>query len=192
MIFIGVYTKTDVMRQLIDINCIGVSVLTQAYIQCIREYNDSASIKGKRGISITSSIAGKVGSPYQNAYSMSKHGVNGFFDSLRFELINDNIFISIICPGPFDITKDSFAGIGNNMNQDSGRLNKKKESSKLSLNRLSELYISCIVYYLTESWISKHPVLLFAYLNQYIPSIKWLLIGIVSKMRKKDIIHKQE
>ncbi len=48
---------------------------------------------------VISSIVGKFGFPMRTAYSASKHAVQGFFESLRVEMMDDNIFVSIISPG---------------------------------------------------------------------------------------------
>ncbi|MDY0076700.1 MAG: SDR family oxidoreductase [Bacteroidales bacterium] len=50
-------------------------------------------------IVVISSIVGKFGFPMRSAYSASKHAVQGFFESLRVELMDDNIFVSIVSPG---------------------------------------------------------------------------------------------
>lgn len=50
-------------------------------------------------IVVISSIVGKFGFPMRTAYSASKHAIQGFFESLRVELMDDNIFVSIISPG---------------------------------------------------------------------------------------------
>jgi len=48
---------------------------------------------------VISSISGKFGFPLRTAYSASKHAVQGYFESLRAELINDNIKVTIVSPG---------------------------------------------------------------------------------------------
>ena len=50
----------------------------------------------------TSSSAGKTGIPYLAAYSMSKHAVVAFADSLRmeYEMKDDNIQVITACPAP--------------------------------------------------------------------------------------------
>jgi dehydrogenase/reductase SDR family protein 7B len=55
-------------------------------------------VKNQGQIAVVSSLVGKFGSPYRSGYSASKHALHGFFDSLRAEH-NENLAISIICPG---------------------------------------------------------------------------------------------
>lgn len=49
-------------------------------------------------IVVTSSLVGKFGTPKRSAYSASKHGLHGFFDSLRAELPTHHKVL-IACPG---------------------------------------------------------------------------------------------
>jgi short-subunit dehydrogenase len=42
---------------------------------------------------------GKLGTPMRSAYAASKHALHGFFDCLRAEVYDDNVKVTIICPG---------------------------------------------------------------------------------------------
>ena len=50
-------------------------------------------------IMVTTSIAGKFGFSLRSAYSSAKHALYGFFETLRTEHYNDNIKVTIACPG---------------------------------------------------------------------------------------------
>jgi short-subunit dehydrogenase len=45
------------------------------------------------------SLAGKVASPYEAAYSASKYGLVGFSHALRAELRGTGVSVSVVCPG---------------------------------------------------------------------------------------------
>ena len=47
-----------------------------------------------------SSVLGFVAMPFRGAYNASKYAIEGLSDTLRLELINTDIFISLIEPGP--------------------------------------------------------------------------------------------
>ena len=47
------------------------------------------------------SLAGLIGVPLQSYYSASKHALEGFFKSLRFEVRSFNITVSVVEPGFF-------------------------------------------------------------------------------------------
>ena len=44
------------------------------------------------------SMAGLIGVPTRTGYSAAKHAVIGFFDSLRIELLDSGVSVSVICP----------------------------------------------------------------------------------------------
>jgi len=48
---------------------------------------------------VVTSVVGKIGTPLRSSYAASKHALHGFFDSLRAEIYNDNIAVTLICPG---------------------------------------------------------------------------------------------
>ncbi|MEJ6792634.1 MAG: SDR family oxidoreductase [Lacinutrix sp.] len=85
-------TDIAVDKRLMDINYLGTVALTKLILPHF--------IKNKSGqIVVTSSIVGKIGTPLRSSYAASKHALHGFFDSLRAELQQDNITITLICPG---------------------------------------------------------------------------------------------
>lgn len=66
-------------------------------------------IENKQGLIVNmSSLAGLFGLPYQSLYSASKYAVEGYSQSLRMELKNTGIKVTLINPGDFksDFTKN--------------------------------------------------------------------------------------
>lgn len=56
-------------------------------------------LKASKGqVLVISGIAGEIGLPFQSALSASKFAVTGFFESLRSELSNNHVAITIVCP----------------------------------------------------------------------------------------------
>jgi short-subunit dehydrogenase len=55
--------------------------------------------RGRGHILMVSSMAGKVGFPFNSAYVAAKHAVVGFTHALRAELVETGIHASVICPG---------------------------------------------------------------------------------------------
>lgn len=107
---LAVNTKLEVDRKLMEINYIGTVALTKALLPYLMER--------KQGhIATVSSLVGKFGSPYRSSYAASKHALHGFFDSLRAELIDYNIDISLICPGYIatDISINALQGDGSKL-----------------------------------------------------------------------------
>ena len=56
-------------------------------------------LKHSRGrIVAVASMAGLIGVPTRTGYSAAKHAVIGFFDSLRIELLDSGVSVTLICP----------------------------------------------------------------------------------------------
>jgi len=85
-------TDIEVDKRLMETDFIGTVALTKAAIPYM--------IKNGGGqIAVVSSLMGIFGAPMRSGYAAAKHALHGFFDALRAELFNDNILITIICPG---------------------------------------------------------------------------------------------
>jgi short-subunit dehydrogenase len=82
----------EVDRKVMETNFFGAIALTKNILPVMA--------KNKVGhIVVISSIVGKFGFPLRSAYSASKHALQGYFDSLRAEMVNYNINVTIVSPG---------------------------------------------------------------------------------------------
>jgi short-subunit dehydrogenase len=62
-------------------------------------YHALPHLKRTQGrIVAVASMAGLIGVPTRTGYSAAKHAVVGFFDSLRVELLDSGVSVSVICP----------------------------------------------------------------------------------------------
>ena len=86
-------TEHEIRNQL-ETNFFGLQSVTREALPLLRK------IKGSKIINI-SSIAGLVGSPGLSAYNASKWAVEGFSESLYFEVLPFDIYVVLIEPGPF-------------------------------------------------------------------------------------------
>lgn len=84
-------TPDDVARRQFEANFWGTVRVTNALLPHFRQQN-----KGQ--IITVSSIVGLIGPPNLSYYSASKHAVEGFFKSLRFEVEQFNISVSMVEP----------------------------------------------------------------------------------------------
>jgi len=82
----------DELRRQFEVNVFGLQELTNLIIPVFRR-------QGYGRIVNVSSIAGKIALPYISAYSASKFALEALSDSLRLELSDTNIYVSIIEPG---------------------------------------------------------------------------------------------
>lgn len=84
-------TDIDVAERIITINYLGSVWCT---------YYALPHLKSARGrIVAVSSLAAKNGVPTRTLYSASKHAMAGFFDSLRIELRDHNVSVTVVYPG---------------------------------------------------------------------------------------------
>jgi len=85
-------TPLEVDRRIMEINYFGNIALTKAVLPYMQ--------KQKSGhIVVISSIAGKFGFFLRSAYSASKHALHGFYESLLLEEEQNNVKVTIACPG---------------------------------------------------------------------------------------------
>jgi short-subunit dehydrogenase len=87
-------TSTELSHKQFQTNFWGAVNMTKAVLPSMRQQ--------KTGKIITiGSLAGLIGVPFQAYYAASKHAIEGFFKSLRFEVKSINIKVSVIEPGFF-------------------------------------------------------------------------------------------
>lgn len=100
-------TELSVDKRILDVNYIGTVALTKALLPHF--------IAKKRGHFVTTtSIVGKIGTPLRSSYAASKHALHGFFDSLRSEVYEDQISVTLVCPGfvTTNVSKNALTGDG--------------------------------------------------------------------------------
>lgn len=85
----------DMLRAQFETNVFGSIELTNAVIPIMRRQGHGRIIQN-------SSVLGLVALPFRGAYNASKYALEGFYDTLRLELANTGIQISLIEPGPIE------------------------------------------------------------------------------------------
>lgn len=85
-------TPLEIDKKIMNINFFGTVALTKAVLPHMRQ-NKSGHIV------VISSVTGKIGVKLRSAYAASKHALHGFFDTLRYEMWEDKLKVTIICPG---------------------------------------------------------------------------------------------
>ena len=86
---------TDALRKQFEVNFFGWHELTCQVIQVMRKQSSGRIIQN-------SSVLGLVCLPYRGAYNASKFALEGLTDTLRMELKETKIQISLIEPGPIE------------------------------------------------------------------------------------------
>lgn len=85
-------TPMEIHRKIMEIDFFSYVILTKKILPVMLK-------NGGGYIAATSSISGKFGFPLRSAYSAAKHAIQGFFETVRAEYINDNIHVTIAYPG---------------------------------------------------------------------------------------------
>ncbi|RPJ27680.1 MAG: SDR family NAD(P)-dependent oxidoreductase [Chloroflexi bacterium] len=91
------HQSTDDFRHQLEVNLVSVLIVTKAFLPLL---GSDRARRGKPGRIINiSSTSGKFGFPFVGAYVTSKHGLEGFSESLRRELMLYGIDVIIVAPG---------------------------------------------------------------------------------------------
>jgi short-subunit dehydrogenase len=88
----AVETEMDVVRRIMEINFFGAVQLTRAVLPSMIERQQGHVV-------VVSSLVGKFGTPLRSSYAASKHALHGWFDSLRAEVHDEGIGVTLACPG---------------------------------------------------------------------------------------------
>jgi NADP-dependent 3-hydroxy acid dehydrogenase YdfG len=85
-------TRREDWGTVFDVNLFGV-------VNCVHSLLPHLVKQGGGHLVLVSSVAGIAPLPYQTIYVASKHAVYGFARCLRHELEDQNIKVSVVCPG---------------------------------------------------------------------------------------------
>lgn len=84
-------TDLGMVERIMRVNYFGAVYCTHAALPYV---------KASKGLLVAvSSLTGKTGVPTRTAYSASKHAMQGFFDSLRIELMGSGVDVLVVSPG---------------------------------------------------------------------------------------------
>ena len=85
-------TELSVDRRVMEIDYFGTLALTKALLP--------GMVKRKQGhFVVVTSLMGLFSSPLRSGYCGAKHALHGFFESLRAEHHDDNVKVTMVCPG---------------------------------------------------------------------------------------------
>ncbi|MDP3275137.1 MAG: SDR family oxidoreductase [Deltaproteobacteria bacterium] len=103
----AIETAIDVDERLMRVNYLGPVALTKALLPSM--------VARRRGhFVVVTSLVGVFGTPMRSSYSASKHALHGFFDSLRAEHTEDQLKVTVVCPGfvQTDVSRNALTGDG--------------------------------------------------------------------------------
>ena len=105
-------TDLSVYQKLMDVNFFSIVALTKAVLPIMKKQKSGHFV-------MISSVAGKVGTIKRSGYNAAKHALIGFSDSLRAEVYDDNMFVTVVCPGYIktNISVNALQGDGSPQNK---------------------------------------------------------------------------
>jgi short-subunit dehydrogenase len=172
----------EVLEQQFATNVFGWIELTNRLIPLMRH-------AGEGRIIFNSSVLGLIALPYRGAYNATKYAIEGFADTLRLELRNTDIEVSLIEPGPIEsnFRKNSLLKMQQNIAVESSfhRDNYKRELARLEkvghavpFTLPPEAVLKKVIHALENTKPKAHyyvtfPTYLLGYLKRLLPA-KWL------------------
>ena len=176
----------DLSRQAMEYqfqtNVFGTQELTNAVVKIMRK-------QGYGKILYNSSILGFAAMQYRGAYNASKFAIEGFADTLRLEIKQDNIQVSLIEPGPIlsDFRKNAFEQFKRWISIDDSAHKEKYQAMVSRLETVGpsapftlgpEAVTKCVIHALQNNKAKIRyrvtvPTIVFAYLKRMLPT-RWL------------------
>jgi dehydrogenase/reductase SDR family member 7B len=87
----AVETPIENDRKIMEIDFFSYLIFTKVFLPSMIE-------KGEGFIAATSSLSGKFGFPLRSTYAAAKHAIQGYFETLRIELKQHGISVTIAYP----------------------------------------------------------------------------------------------
>ncbi len=159
----GTVLKTDmsVQRKIIEVNYFGSIALSKYVLPKMIER------KSGQQVVITSAV-GIISTPLRSAYAASKHALHGYYDALRAECHNDNIAVTLICPGFVSTNVSINALTGNGEKYD---VVDASIGNGLSPDKLAKLALKAISKRKEEVYIGGSKEVMAIYLKRFFPSL---------------------
>ena len=154
-------TDLSVDRKVMDIDYFGHIALTKAVLPSMRQRRSGHIV-------VTTSLAGLIPVPYRTAYCAAKHALHGFFDTLRVEVWDDNIQVTLVCPAQVrtNISYKALAGDGSEY----GKMDPLIEAG-MSPEECAEAIIRAIVKGRQQILVGRGSPILGTYVHRFFPAL---------------------
>ncbi|MFD2567107.1 SDR family oxidoreductase [Pseudotenacibaculum haliotis] len=154
-------TVIDVDKRIMNINYTGTVALTKALLPHFLERQQGHFV-------VTTSIVGKIGTPLRSSYAASKHALHGFFDSLRAEVHENNIQVTLVCPGyvTTNVSINALQGDGT-----AQQTMDKATANGIKPERFAKLMAKAIAQKKQEAYIAGAKEKLGVYVKRWVPKL---------------------
>ena len=159
-------TNISVDKKIMEVNYTGTVALTKTILPHFIENNKGQFV-------VTTSMVGLIGTPLRSSYAASKHALHGFFDSLLAEVYDNNIEVTLICPGfvSTNISMNALTGDGTSQQKmDTATAN------GISPKRFAKLMAKAIYNKKEEVYIAGFKEKLGVYVKRWFPRVFSVMI----------------
>lgn len=160
-------TNMEVINKIMDVNYFTPVILTKTLLP-------KMIAQGGGQLVVTTSIAGRFGFPLRCAYSSSKHALYGFFETVQAEYFDQNIRVTIVCPGRVQ-TKISFYALEKDGAQH-GKMDK-GQAGGVTPEQAATKIVNAVAKRKREVLVGKKELLM-TYIKRFLP-------GLAAKMARK-------
>jgi short-subunit dehydrogenase len=163
-------TGLDVHRKLMEVDYFGYVGLTIAILPHFKARQTGHFV-------VMSSVMGKIGTPMRSAYAAAKHALHGFFDCLRAEVWQDQVQVTIICPGYIrtNVTVNALTATGEKFGQVGSDIGGGHPADKTAQQILAAVRAGKYEVFVGRRWGQEHLSLL---VNRLAPA---MLVNVVRK-----------
>lgn len=155
-----VETEMRVIRKVMDIDYFAPVILTKNILPRMIE-------RGGGQLVVTTSIAGRFGFPLRCAYSSAKHALYGFFETVQAETYDQNIRVTIVCPGRVQTNISKYA-----LEKD-GRQHGKMDAGQaggVTPQQAADKIVKAVYKKKREVMVGRYELLM-AYIKQFLPGL---------------------
>lgn len=157
-------TDIAVDRALFEVNFFGSIMVTKSIVPWMIS-------KGGGHIVVMSSMAGKYGFRMRSSYAASKHALHGFYETLRAELHDQHVRVTLVCPGRIKtgISVNSLTGNGSKYGKmDAG------QSNGVPVEKCARIIVRAIHHNRKEVFIGGPEVFLLVIKRLFTPLYYWI------------------
>ncbi len=166
---LAVETPIEIDRKIMEIDYFSYVILTKALLPSM--------IEKKEGfIAATSSLSGKFGFHYRSSYSAAKHAIQGYFETLRMEIKQHGISVTVAYPGSIN------TNISINAIEKDGKphgVMDPAQANGMSAEDCAKYYIKAIRKGRPEVFIGGKEFIMF-HLKRFFPRLFFKVIGKIS------------
>lgn len=158
-------TPFEIDRKIMNVDYFSYVIITKEVLRQMLK-------QGSGHIVANSSISGKFGFIYRSAYSAAKHAIYGFFESMRIEVLDKGIDVTIVTPGRIN-TPISMSALTKS-GEAHGKFDK-GQAEGMPVDKCAKIIVNSIARKKVEILIGKKEVLM-VHIKRFFPRLFYKLV----------------